>query len=127
ALLVACFSLNGDLLSQWRGYASNGLGYAIGFDPKILNKYLACLLKVEYDEEKQFQMIDLALRNILENYDLVQLLGSGLFDSPLMAIFKSLVGFKNPAFSEEQEVRAVMSLDRVPSGNNQLKLQYGFS
>src|SRR6266446_2177088 len=31
-LVAACFSLDGDVLSQWRAYADDGQGYAIGFD-----------------------------------------------------------------------------------------------
>lgn len=30
-LYAACFSEEKDLLSQWRGYANNGAGVAIGF------------------------------------------------------------------------------------------------
>jgi hypothetical protein len=33
---ITCFCTDGDLLSQWRGYAG-GSGYAIGFDSKFLN------------------------------------------------------------------------------------------
>lgn len=33
---VACFCSDGDLLSQWRGYASGHTGYAIGFDRDVL-------------------------------------------------------------------------------------------
>jgi hypothetical protein len=38
AALGFCMSANGDLLSQWRGYASDGAGYAIGFDQDQLTK-----------------------------------------------------------------------------------------
>lgn len=31
-----CLSSDGDLLSQWRGYACNGAGFAVGFDPDRL-------------------------------------------------------------------------------------------
>lgn len=33
---VCCFSADGDDLGQWRAYADNGRGYAIGFDAKTL-------------------------------------------------------------------------------------------
>lgn len=33
-----CLSEKGDLLSQWRAYADNGAGMAIGFRPEILEK-----------------------------------------------------------------------------------------
>ena len=32
-----CLSSEGDLLSQWRGYAANGSGFSIGFEPAGLN------------------------------------------------------------------------------------------
>src|SRR6185295_17936413 len=32
-----CLSENGDLLSQWRGYAGNATGVAIGFSAEYLN------------------------------------------------------------------------------------------
>ncbi len=35
---ITCFTKRGDQLSQWRGYASDGYGYSIGFDTtKFLN------------------------------------------------------------------------------------------
>ncbi|WP_416152053.1 DUF2971 domain-containing protein [Pseudomonas sp. Bout1] len=37
--LATCFSKAGDVLSQWRAYADDGQGYAIGFDSKLLKKY----------------------------------------------------------------------------------------
>lgn len=30
-ILIACFSKNGDKLSQWRSYGQDGYGVAIGF------------------------------------------------------------------------------------------------
>ena len=30
---VSCFSADGDVLSQWRAYADDGHGFAIGFAP----------------------------------------------------------------------------------------------
>lgn len=35
-MFVACFSHNGDDLGQWRGYGSNGHGFALGFDSELL-------------------------------------------------------------------------------------------
>jgi len=43
-IYVVSFCENGDLLSQWRGYASNGSGFAIGFDTQALKE-----LKVRND------------------------------------------------------------------------------
>jgi len=33
-----CLSEDGDLLSQWRGYAADGAGFAIGFKPNALSE-----------------------------------------------------------------------------------------
>lgn len=35
---VCCFSRNGNELGQWRAYADNGRGYALGFDCSILEQ-----------------------------------------------------------------------------------------
>jgi hypothetical protein len=37
SIYVACFSKHKDMLSQWRGFASNGSGMAIGFNTKVLS------------------------------------------------------------------------------------------
>jgi len=44
-LFGVSFSTNGDLLSQWRGYANQGSGFAIGFDTR---KFDSNLLKLAY-------------------------------------------------------------------------------
>jgi hypothetical protein len=35
---VLCFSSDGDDLGQWRSYADNGRGYALGFDTKSIER-----------------------------------------------------------------------------------------
>ena len=35
-IFAVCFCENGDLLSQWRGYAGGKYGYSIGFDSDAL-------------------------------------------------------------------------------------------
>jgi hypothetical protein len=64
-----CLSQRGDLLSQWRGYAADGAGFAIGFRPaglKSLPPLMAegvpaphwrapVLHKIVYDEEEQLR------------------------------------------------------------------------
>ena len=44
---VACFSEKEDCLSQWRGYADDGKGMAIGFNKKVLEqlvKLVHCII-----------------------------------------------------------------------------------
>ncbi len=50
-LVGTCFSLDGDVLSQWRGYANDGNGYCIGFDGSIFPDLPARALRVLYDKE----------------------------------------------------------------------------
>lgn len=56
---VASFSASGDDLGQWRAYANNGRGFALGFDGKVLETSFAqhevgvkssCTFPVCYDE-----------------------------------------------------------------------------
>lgn len=53
---ICCFSKKGDLLSQWRAYANDGRGFAIGFDVDILKELLKDteirLEEVEYIQKK---------------------------------------------------------------------------
>lgn len=51
-----CLSANGDLLSQWRGYAQNGEGFSIGFS----KEYLELLAK-----EKKPWLEEFRLRKVL--------------------------------------------------------------
>jgi len=38
--LGLCLSEEGDILSQWRGYANNGTGVSVGFNEEFLNELL---------------------------------------------------------------------------------------
>ncbi|SEW34437.1 Protein of unknown function [Ruminococcaceae bacterium KH2T8] len=119
---VACFSFQKDMLSQWRGYADDGQGVAIGFDKGLLMKNECCGYKllglrsgsVIYDESEQYNFIknnlewfyecegkmsDIDKKNITFN------------DETREAFFKLLldaVFIKNPFFSEEKEWRVAM-------------------
>ena len=37
---IACFSESDDYLAQWRGYADNGRGVAIGFDVETIERLI---------------------------------------------------------------------------------------
>lgn len=49
---IASFTEKGDLLSQWRAYADNGAGYALGLDLSVplVPGLMIFLLRCEYDE-----------------------------------------------------------------------------
>ncbi|RUU46714.1 DUF2971 domain-containing protein [Mesorhizobium sp. M6A.T.Ca.TU.002.02.2.1] len=104
--LLSCFSTDGDVLSQWRAYADDGMGVAVGFDSAIMETLAIRCAPVTYDPALQveffrdliaaaFPMWKLA-KDARENRDLAEFLTRTTFDMCLM---------KNPAFAEEKEVR----------------------
>lgn len=82
-----CLSEKGDLLSQWRGYADDGQGFAIGFDRsyfeflanarKERNVQSFGMTKLIYDSDGQ---IAIARKHFSR---LQQFIDEGAFDSPL--------------------------------------------
>ena len=65
---VACFSEDGDDLSQWRAYAGGEGGYAIQFDSQYLRRLPSSVItlgKVEYDVQVQRQFLDDVLQNLV--------------------------------------------------------------
>jgi len=114
---VASFSENGDSLSQWRSYANDGDGVAIGFNPKAINikaqvpttsansEHTIGFAKIKY-------MRDDELRELIKT-----IIDSHLDDSGIRDYFGVTEGIlrgytltcKNPAFKEEAEWRLIYS------------------
>ncbi|PAK89417.1 hypothetical protein B8X02_17690 [Stenotrophomonas rhizophila] len=131
--LASCFSIEGDRLSQWRAYAENGAGFAIGFDPKALQRLPISLLEVCYDPQTQVERIADGVDHIIEMYERIftpnkAAIGRRVSRDPKSAqdnltdgvnqqiaeftlaarfLTHDLVAFKSRAFSEEREVRIV--------------------
>ena len=65
-----CVSKDKDVLSQWRSYANDGQGVAIGFDVDFIEKHYSLYgAEVIYDKEKQYDILsqkisDSVLRNL---------------------------------------------------------------
>jgi hypothetical protein len=117
---IACLSEHGDQLSQWRSYGG-GRGYSIGFDLKELRKLFvsygrACSIhRVVYDTSEQQAILSGAYKesekalhsflddnkNVPKEFTPISLALTGLLANSLTASSS----FKNPAFSEEAEVR----------------------
>lgn len=108
---VASFSQGGDLLSQWRAYANDGFGVAIGFNIDYFKmNELVHTTEVLYDEEKQEKEIENILKpieNISNDID-VQ---SEYFKKECSKVIKKInylsAKSKNELFKEEQEVRLI--------------------
>ncbi len=107
---IACFSEEGDLLSQWRGYADDGNGISIGFsrtDFGISEKLPSVdissintigLQKCIYDKEQQNNLVKFIFENINKTLD--------LYDAS-ERLKKLSYLFKNHGFSEEKEWRII--------------------
>lgn len=108
---IASFSQGEDLLSQWRAYANDGYGVAIGFNTEYFKENnLIKTSEVLYDEKKQEEEIEKILK------PLVQLDNKMDFESKEFQIYCEKIindinnlsaKSKNELFMEEQEVRLI--------------------
>ncbi|WP_031426843.1 DUF2971 domain-containing protein [Flavimarina sp. Hel_I_48] len=114
---ITCFSLDGDLLSQWKAYANNGKGVSIGFD--TINIEDQCFSQIiggkliEYDKERQIKNIKSIISQIIlffetnkpnidwEGHDYNSVIVHTILDF-LREIISS---FKHPSFQTEKEFR----------------------
>ena len=121
-----CFSEEGDLLSQWRGYADDSKGFAIGFSKEIIQEYV---IKNDFLELVKVQYLsDAELDKYSENYakeilDILKDFRSWLieemqaqdheidgllsfnFTGMITSVIFDSVSFKHESFKEEKEWR----------------------
>ncbi|MFD1175972.1 DUF2971 domain-containing protein [Paenibacillus puldeungensis] len=125
---AACFSEEGDKLSQWRGYADDGYGLSIGFNSDSLKTLISKeesikLLRVDYPDQNNNSysaQIREHSKDIIES--ILYAIETGdtkkLFSGETYAIdifhelssrifIQKSIKFKNPAFKEEAEWRIV--------------------
>ncbi len=144
-----CLSAEGDLLSQWRGYADNGAGIAVGFDRNDLKALCdgtkeevigPTLGKVIYESPKQRAAIrphadrlekfinkgiltDIAIlpeRRSNEEDEIGRELKTH-YNFQFLRMMDVLFIIKNKAFSEENEWRILRLLIKADFENNTLK------
>ncbi|NLW48471.1 MAG: DUF2971 domain-containing protein [Firmicutes bacterium] len=114
---ICCFCENGDLLSQWRGYGSNGAGYSVGFDPHYFNLTTdkgITFFKVIYKFEDQKKVINGVLDIFFSSLNELEVDKHKFEDDKfkeeviyrLTIEFLNLICiFKSPSFEEEKEWR----------------------
>ncbi len=132
-----CLSEEGDLLSQWRGYADDGRGICIGFTKPYLEKLGSSakngggrnfsLKQLVYDKTRQREVAERNFRSIREliregafRSSLGSLLlqnddaekekiarATGLAGIGITIAMLDMFDIKNPAFSEEKEWRLI--------------------
>jgi hypothetical protein len=111
-LFAACFCKDGDLLSQWRGYAGGTQGYSIGFDANALRQCASTvdftLGRCIYDVDLQQRIVEQAITHCLENELAVPPRSQWGGHGPLADIlFRCGVFFKEASFAEEKEWRLI--------------------
>lgn len=117
---AACFSEDGDVLSQWRAYGDNGMGFAIGIDPTDLavltSEKPAELRRMLYggsvEEEIVVRYVDRVVAAIGKIEVGADRYGSGKMDLHSWLRLRTSEFFyelafecKHPAFHEEREWR----------------------
>lgn len=119
--LATCFSEKGDLLSQWRAYAADGTGLAVGFNVGSLLNHTdyadgfksKSAIQVLYDRAQQEVEIRALLKSLYialgrPNPDpMSRFRSSPEYYERLGILMNSLLGYKKPAFAEESEIRLV--------------------
>lgn len=115
--VIASFSKNPDVLSQWYRYGNGGQGFAVGLDVEILQKMPISILEVEYDRAVQVKETRAALAGIFMRNKTENLNYNSTFKNDCALLGAMLLSFKSKAFVEEEEVRLLHLLDVVDRGN----------
>jgi hypothetical protein len=120
---ISCFSATGDDLGQWRAYADNGRGYALGFDSVALEAVFlqqvgAALPKAFAVAYNDAVLTDIQHGIVEKMFDLISLpRGKGLGDDAIIGYIAQLLTlttvhalhaglhFKHEAYENEQEYR----------------------
>lgn len=145
-----CLSTEGDMLSQWRGYADGGAGISIGFNRPYLE--LLCSIRpessplsmhdVEYNVDAQQAVIKHEIESIAESFNgtyvaqnpfrsetEVELAARNkhtlTFSRKMLNFVPHLFSMKNPAFQEEKECRVISNILRTPDyDKDDARIQY---
>lgn len=113
---ISCMSLDGNSLDQWRKYADDGRGYAIGFRAGALKQLPISLLKVSYDLEEQVREMMAALVALHFQAPELPLSGVAFEDAALISAF--MTALKHPSFQSEREVRCLRAISIEKLGSN---------
>lgn len=131
-----CFSENGDLLSQWRGYADDGKGVSIGFssdffeDAQTCNPQFKRYKSIEFGKVNYFDKNE-AIEYLKGQYNFEKInnchdeieLSLALNGLTLLTSIKSIF-IKHHSFLEEKEWRMVTSWNKKRVSNELIKSMY---
>lgn len=111
---ISSFSKEDDVLSQWKAYADNGKGVAIGFytnsfgikeqvpsySLSVHSDQLKGIFEINYDEQYHNSLAENIIDLVINDKDVFNI----NFENFTLSI-------KNPAFHEEKEIRIVEIMD----------------
>lgn len=109
---IFCLSKEKDVLSQWRSYANDGKGVAIGFDVDFIERHYSLYgIDVIYNQEKQYDILSkkisdsvlMKLNNAVKNGNREEIHRKSII--LVSYILQDAIMCKNPAFQEEKEYR----------------------
>ena len=122
---TCCFSEDGDLLSQWRGYADDASGFSIGFNKNALlnlgvfsgsdicNTNTIAFGKITYEDNMFF--VDQCAKDCLKDLKREKSIDGNksdllpkqktIMDRWMLTLLRLSLYVKNPFFSEEKEWR----------------------
>lgn len=118
-IFASCFTRNGNLLSQWRGYCGVGDGVSLGFSPEFLSKCAQAskfsLGRCIYDLKRQHEIAGLVVSELIRTALVRGPDGSSHPKNSYYAAFAELEDetleiaalLKNPMYKEEDEWRAI--------------------
>jgi hypothetical protein len=144
---AACFCIDGNLLSQWRGYSNGGGGYSLGFAfdsttkftydlTNLSNLKLAGLRKVIYNKSLQDELIDKALNYLIDSAKIVikndltnkEKVYRGILTQMAMnfsnRLAEIIVCFKNQVFEKEDEWRLIIFKPRATARDIQKEVKF---
>lgn len=120
---VACFSHDGDELGQWRAYADNGNGFALGFDAGTLERAYVARNEMVLNATYAITYDDKLLSEICETFatevmTLIALPYGRSLSNPVIndymkrlsialgnSVFRAALYFKHEAYKAEREYR----------------------
>lgn len=118
---VLSLSHSPKILSQWRAYADDATGLALGFSEKFLKFAKIQLVPCRYESHESY-----ALTLVAKHLPLVEAVHKARQEYPaendfmdwireqrqdFYLLVEDLIALKNPAFVEEQEVRAIRCVE----------------
>lgn len=139
---VCCFSHAKDRLSQWRGYADDGKGVAIGFDVENLSKLgmpkedvnisskIFCFNEVTYNPGRQENIVRRVAKSLMcdlktiqkDSYKEVKSESLPMFNRHFLELFEHAIFMKSPFFREEKEVR-ICYFTNIAQSNRHAKVK----